>query len=472
LPDLFAQEAVKERSLQVYTGEELAIRLQLEQLERDGLEVASDARASRIHNLLGSSKWEISPGGSSKSVGLQDGVPTCPKSLVVIPLVASDSTLLGVVEWACDWKITPEDAKLLDCFAVFAALSLEKSQLEDLAKHGVVESNMRQWISEPERLGYQIPQRLRLEPERLEQVFTVNFDAPLFDGTGHFKVIWAIFDSFGLLERFKITNEKMFKFITAISQSYKKVPYHNWRHAVDVTQFVQYSVKTVKLQEVLTVNELFGLCVAAVCHDANHDGFTNVFNEKAETPLGILFKNQSVMETHHCSVAIDIISKADTNIFESLSPEEFKAMWTMIIALILSTDMAKHFSFLKDVSALLDEGPLDFTIPKHRFVAMNLILKCADISNVARPFEMANKWCDVLCEEFFRQGDLEMTSGMEYTSPLNDRAHLDKPKSQIGFYTFVCLPLYECAARAMPGLQVNVDQVRSNLAVWKAAQES
>jgi hypothetical protein len=217
--------------------------------------------------------------------------------------------------------------------------------------------------------------------------------------------------------------------------------------------------------------ELFGLIVSAVCHDANHDGFTNIYNEKAETPLGILFKNQSVMETHHCSVSIGVISQDETNIFSNLNGDEYKQMWTMMIALILSTDMAKHFPFLKEVAAVLDAGPLDMTNPRHRFYAMNLTLKCADLSHVARPFEIANKWCDVLCEEFFRQGELEATHGMEYTSPLSDRAHLDKPKSQIGFYTFVCLPLYQMAAKVMPELQANVEQVQSNLAVWKAAQE-
>jgi hypothetical protein len=238
-----------------------------------------------------------------------------------------------------------------------------------------------------------------------------------------------------------------------------------------VTQFVQYQIKLANLPAHLTTQELYGLIVAAICHDASHDGFTNVFNEKVETPLGILFKNQSVMETHHCSVAIQIISKDETNIFSTLDGDEYKQMWTMIIALILSTDMAKHFGFLKEVGELLDSGPLDMTNPVHRHYAINLVLKCADISNVSRPFEMANKWCDVLCEEFFRQGELEETHGMSYTSPLNDRAHLDKPKSQIGFYTFVCLPLYQLAARALPQLQVNVDQVLANLAVWKAAQE-
>jgi hypothetical protein len=100
---------------------------------------------------------------------------------------------------------------------------------------------------------------------------------------------------------------------------------------------------------------------------------------------------------------------------------------------------------------------------------MKLLLKCSDISNVSRPFELADRWCDVLCEEFFRQGDLEMAQGMEYTSPLNDREHLNKPKSQIGFYTFVCLPLYETGARAVPALICNCNQIRENLDIWKAA---
>jgi hypothetical protein len=146
-------------------------------------------------------------------------------------------------------------------------------------------------------------------------------------------------------------------------------------------------------------------------------------------------------------------------------------MWTMIISLILSTDMAKHFGFLKEVGERLDKQPFDMTSSQDRYYTISLVLHCADISNVSRPFEMANKWCDVLCEEFFRQGELEATHGMSYTSPLNDRAHLDKPKSQIGFYTFVCLPLYQLAAKALPQLQLNVDQVLANLAVWKAAQE-
>ena len=385
------------------------------------------------------------------------------------PLLTSDSKVLGVMELKCNWKLLPEDIKLLDCFAVFAAVSLEKSQLEEIAKFGQIETALKKWVSDDERKTFDIPEKLRIPEDKIPIIYSINFDAPQWDGIGLFKVLWTILNSYNLQQEFQITNEVLFTFIQAISSTYNKVPYHNWRHACDVTQFVNYEIRLAKMDTVFTKFELLGILTSTICHDANHDGFTNVYNVKAETPLGILFKNQSVMETHHCSVAISVITKEESNIFAALTESDYKKMWTLIIQLILITDMAKHFDFLKAMNEALDKGPLDLENNEHRLMLMQAILKCADISNVSRPFELADKWCDVLCEEFFRQGDLEMANGMEYTSPLNDREHLDKPKSQIGFYTFVCLPLFKVAARAMPPLEKNVVQISSNLDVWKAS---
>jgi hypothetical protein len=388
-----------------------------------------------------------------------------------LPLMSSAARVLGVIELESHFRMSPEDVKLLDCFASFASVSLEKGQLQDLADFGRVEVRLKQWITDGERREPVVPEKLRIPAERAATILGGGFDAPAWDGIGHFSVRFELFDHFGLLAEFKIPSEKFFRFLEDISCTYNQVPYHNWRHAVDVTQFVSYEVDTAKLQNVFTRLEMLALLVGAICHDAGHDGFTNTYNLQAETPLGILFKNQSVMETHHCSTAIRVLSKEECHIFEVLSAVEKKEIWNMIIKLVLSTDMAKHFTFLKEVNEKLDNGPLFSNNPVDRMVLMDLVLKCADISNVARPFELADKWCDVLCEEFFRQGELEKTQGMEYTSALNDRAHLDKPKSQIGFYQFVCLPLYETAARACPQLQVNVNQVKQNLGTWKAAAE-
>ena len=423
---------------------------------RTKLGASRSGSTSRVSIVLGPNSSKTSFGGDVDSL-LQESICT-------LPLISSSGKLLGVMEFSSCSKILPEDVKLVDCFAIFTAISLERSELKELATLGTFEKKIKQWMTPEERLCFDLPEKLVLDSS---SYLTLNFDAASYDEMGFFKVIFQIFNHFNLLKEFKVSNEKFFRFLDEISSTYKKVPYHNWRHAVDVTQYITYELETSGIIPKLTRFELFGLLVAAICHDANHDGFSNAYNVKAETPLGILFKNQSVMETHHCAIAISVISKDETNIFSALSPEDYKKMWSLMIKLILNTDMAKHFTFLKEVNGLMDEGKLSIDNPEYKEYYLHLILKCADISNVSRPFELANRWCDVLCEEFFRQGDLEAAQGMEYTSNLNDRAHLDKPKSQIGFYTFVCLPLYKAAARAMPKLQVNADQIESNLEIWK-----
>ena len=434
------------------------------QVETNQQSTAQSIRAPRASNLMSMARTD--------QVQLEnDQSKENTEVICGLPMLSSESTVLGVIELSCNWKVMSEDIKLFDCFSVFAAVSIERSQLKDRAKFGQVDFEMKTWISDKEKnqKGH-IPAKLLISMNKLSQILMIKFDASKWEGIGHIKVIFAIFDIFDLMNTFNITNEKLFKFLFEIRNTYNKVPYHNWRHAVDVTQFTTYQILAGGLDMTLTKFEIFGIIVSAICHDADHDGFTNVYNVKAETPLGILFKNQSVMETHHCSVAINIISKDEFNLFACLSSADNKNMWTLIINLILSTDMAKHFDILKEFNSIFDNGKFTLDDPHCRTLLLELLLKGSDVSNVSRPFELADKWCDVLCEEFFRQGDLEKANGMEFTSALNDREHLDKPKSQIGFYQFVCLPLFEAIAKAVPKLYCNVQQVSSNLEQWKAAK--
>lgn len=391
------------------------------------------------------------------------------ETIVAIPLLNNESSILGVFQLSCPWQVIPEDVKMLKSYAVFASLIIERHNLKGIAEYGQDEVEMNTWMTAEEKKSMtQIPAKLVIPEDVLkDNVFTIKFNSLEWDGIGHFKVLFAIFHYFDFFQIYNITNEKFFRFLYAIRSMYKKVPYHNWRHAVDVTQFVTYQIMISGLEKVFSKFELFSLVVAAICHDANHDGFTNIYNIKAETPLGILYKNQSVMETHHCSIAIQIMSREECNLLAALKQDEYIEIWSLIIQYILATDMARHFEILKRFNDIYDGG--DFTMQRHdhRVMLLYMILKCGDISNVSRPFELADRWCDVLCEEFFRQGDLEQAQGMAYTSDLNDRSHLDKPKSQIGFYTYVTLPMFQAAGKAVPALDVNMRQVLSNLSVWK-----
>ena len=258
-----------------------------------------------------------------------------------------------------------------------------------------------------------------------------------------------------------------FRFIYKLRSTYNEVPYHNWMHACDVLQYVNYEVTIANLQDVYNANELYTLFLATICHDLNHSGLNNVYQVKAETPLGILYKNQSVMETHHCEMMIQILSQDRYNLLHTFSEVDQKQFWQLAINLILATDMALHFKLVNEAKEKVEKKIFDLNKEEDRLLSMELLMKIGDISNVSRPFKVADQWCDVLNMEFYNQGDLEKASGIGYTSPLNDRENSNKAKSQIGFYQFICLPLYTVVAEIFPPLIVNRDSVLSNLEKWK-----
>ncbi|KAK8878635.1 hypothetical protein M9Y10_005415 [Tritrichomonas musculus] len=409
----------------------------------------------------------------NRSIDAQTGYKT--RSIIATPVISPKGEVLGVVEMLNKTSkasktagFQEKDLETLNAFSTFVSVALQNSHLKEVALHGDVEVEMSKYITESERLSNQVPSKLALTEAEKTTVRSLNCFAPDFKGIGHFKELYYFFSIWNLLEKFKVSNEQFFRFIFTMRRQYTNTSYHNWTHACDVSQYVTYQMLLAKADQYLNSDEIFIILTAAICHDANHEGLNNVYNVKAETPLGILFKDTSVMEMHHITVAIPILLRTDINMFGCFDETESKKMWTLFIRLILATDMAHHFELVKKNQALWDDNEFSWDEPEHRLLAMQLLIKVADISNVSRPFEYADKWCDILNEEFFKQGDLEKSSGIGLTSPLNDREHPDKPKSQIGFYNFICLPLYSTIARIFPELQVNADSVKANLEVWKS----
>jgi hypothetical protein len=390
-------------------------------------------------------------------------------SVMTAPVISSEGNVLGVAEMINkqDGIFTDEDLTLLRSFSSLAALTLEKRHLKDVAERGTAEIEMSKWLGDFERKVYGLPIKLTLPADKQAELQTRNYFSIEWNGIGLFKVAFFVFNQFNLLETFEIYNDLFFTFLFKLRGMYNEPPYHNFIHAIDVLQFFCYQIRTCFFDTVLTRLEVLAICSAALGHDVGHEGFNNIYNVNAQTPLGILFKEQSVMETFHCTVLIRIMSQPECNIFHAIPGQDLKKIWTWITRMILATDMAHHFRLVKQTNDTMDAGPINLSNPVHRLMAMTMLMKVSDISNVARPFEIADKWCDVLCEEFWRQGDMELEQGLAISSSLNERGTGNKPKGQIGFYNFVCMPLYQAISRIFPELEVNLNAVKANLARWQ-----
>ena len=131
-------------------------------------------------------------------------------------------------------------------------ISLERNALQLIATLGRSEVELKKYINPNERtqIGV-IPSKLKIT--RADSLFKIGFDASSYEGIASFKVLWAIFDYFKLFREFKVKNETFFKFLDSISHTYKSdVPYHNWTHACDVSQYIFYEITTSKFDEILT----------------------------------------------------------------------------------------------------------------------------------------------------------------------------------------------------------------------------
>jgi hypothetical protein len=83
-----------------------------------------------------------------------------------------------------------------------------------------------------------------------------------------------------------------------------------------------------------------------------------------------------------------------------------------------------------------------------------VLIKVSDISNEARPMDVAEPWLDKLLQEFFKQSDAEKLEGLPVT-PFMDREKITKPSSQCSFIGFVLLPLFEALGELLTELQVS-----------------
>merc|ERR1711976_587987 len=182
----------------------------------------------------------------------------------------------------------------------------------------------------------------------------------------------------------------------------------------------------------------------------------------------MLYKNGAIMEHHHISIMLSILSDSAHNIFEGLTEAQSRETWQDIISVILATDASHHMT---QMSRFKDEfaehrGGYDAKKKKHRRLLMAMLISWADTSNIVRPFKLAHKWAKLIAQEFFAEGDTEKSLGI--TPPaIFDREKMALSDMQIGFIRNVGIPSYTLLKNFLPALGGCLKQLQENLHQWE-----
>ncbi|XP_066590278.1 uncharacterized protein [Prorops nasuta] len=276
-----------------------------------------------------------------------------------------------------------------------------------------------------------------------------------------------LFHWYGLLQHFSLDVVTVWKLFAFIEEGYHSTnPYHNSIHATDVTQAMHCFLQEEKIRKHLTNLEIMASLIAAVTHDLDHPGVNQPFLVATSNHLAALYQNTSVLENHHWRSAIGCL--LESGVSDQLPPEIRPELQQRISSLILATDITRQQEFLTRFKDYLDSDSLDMQQGEHRHFILQIALKCADISNPCRPWDISRKWSYKVCEEFFRQGDYERRLKLPVT-PLCDRHSTSIPRIQVGFLKFVVTPLYEEWHRFLgDGLSVSLMEfLRGNQNRWE-----
>jgi len=253
-------------------------------------------------------------------------------------------------------------------------------------------------------------------------------------------VLYELLKKYGLLSTFKIPTNVLMNFADRVDQGYRKFrnPYHNPNHAADVAQTTHFFVCQTGLLNWLNEVEVFAMLFAAAIHDYEHTGTTNTFHVQTRSNLAILYNDRSVLENHHVSAAFKMLQEnKESNICAELTRDQFEEFRTLVVDIVLSTDMSQHFQQMSQINdALNNPKELD------KVKVMALIVHVADISHAAKEWSIHERWSYALTEEFFRQGDMEKELGLP-CSNLCDRNTVLVSQSQLGFLRFIIQPTFK-----------------------------
>ena len=258
-----------------------------------------------------------------------------------------------------------------------------------------------------------------------------------------------------------LDEQKLESFLCEVEANYFENPYHCFRHAFDVTQTLFVVLGEIQAtSESFTQLEVISMLIAALCHDLGHVGKTNKFLVETSHKYALLYNDKAVLEQYHCSKAFEILLKPQNNILVTLDKATYRECRRMIIECILGTDMAEHFPLM----GKLEATSVAEKLPQE--LLMKTLVHFADISNVAKEWQLAYKWSMLISQEFFAQGDREKDLELNVELFL-DRSRSNMETNTCNFIKFVCRKFFVVAAKVFPVLAKHLPQMEANLAQFE-----
>ncbi|GAB5591465.1 hypothetical protein Unana1_06365 [Umbelopsis nana] len=170
-------------------------------------------------------------------------------------------------------------------------------------------------------------------------------------------IVLGMFARLDLHTAAAVSLSELLDFIIDVDKGYFPNPYHNFFHAVDVTGVLFFILADARANRFLSKIDAMALLLAALCHDIGHPGYNNSYQVNMKSDIAIRYNNQSVLESHSCTLTLNLLSKhkllhrlGQAHVL-GRSEEDMK---NFITEMILATDMAFHYNQQDKLTDLIE----------------------------------------------------------------------------------------------------------------------
>ncbi|KAL8598533.1 hypothetical protein ACOMHN_051321 [Nucella lapillus] len=280
---------------------------------------------------------------------------------------------------------------------------------------------------------------------------------------------YHIFQKLGFLDAFRLDVVKLLRFISKIEDNYHaNNPYHNALHAADVTQAMYCFLREIKVAQCLNSFEQMVAILSAMAHDVDHPGLNQSFLKATANVLIYLYRDGSVLEHHHWHFGLALMH--ETGLFAHLKKDQWSLLISLFQSVILATDISLQPKYVNEFKQTLDDiSSKRKTLRDSRHFILKIAMKCSDVCNPCRKWDVSEKWSRKVCEEFFNQAALERERGLP-VNPFFDPQVKTVAEIQIGFMSGIVLPLVEQWNRFLQTRlsKQMMDNVHANRQRWEA----
>ncbi|XP_013800915.2 cAMP and cAMP-inhibited cGMP 3',5'-cyclic phosphodiesterase 10A [Apteryx mantelli] len=401
----------------------------------------------------------------NREVDLYTGYTT--RNILCMPIVSRGS-VIGVVQMVnkiSGSAFSKTDENNFKMFAVFCALALHCANMYHRIRHSEciyrVTMEKLSYHSVCTAEEWQNLMHCTLSPHICKEIELYHFDISPYEDVWPAIFVYMVHQSCGTA-CFEL--EKLCRFTMSVKKNYRRVPYHNWKHAVTVAHCMYAILQN--NQGLFTDLERKGLLVACLCHDLDHRGYSNSYLQKFDHPLAALYST-STMEQHHFSQTVSILQLEGHNVFSNLSSSEYEQVLEIIRKAIIATDLALYFGNRKQLEELHQTGALNLKNQAHRDRVIGLMMTACDLCSVTKLWPVTRLTANDIYAEFWAEGDEMKKTGIQ-PIPMMDRDKKDEvPQGQIGFYNAVAIPCYTTLAQIFPPTGPLLRACRDNLSQWE-----